>query len=98
MGKKAIWAENEAGHLFVRVSAVMTPIIVLMDGLRVSYFGKAGPFLLIDDAIAWLEKEISYAKDRPKYLKEQSTKLQTLQQVKHEHETQRKEHAVRPKP
>jgi hypothetical protein len=57
--KKSPFAESE-GKLFVKAaSAGMHFLCLMIDGIRISYFGKAKtPYLHIDDAIRWHEKEI----------------------------------------
>src|SRR5262245_51922861 len=59
---------HESG-LYVEVAAIMSPIIPLIDGLPVTFFGKsrkARAYLRVVDAIAWCEAEKQYH-DRERY-------------------------------
>lgn len=46
------------GQLYVRLQAVMNPLVALSDGLPVSFFnGESNGYLKIEDAIKFCEKE-----------------------------------------
>jgi hypothetical protein len=68
MGKKApvVLAEAKDGSLYIKVRTVMTPLVAMIDGLPVTFFGKGKTaFLRIDDAIGWCRKEMAYhSKDK----------------------------------
>ncbi len=60
--KNLIVADKE-GTLYVRADAVMTPLVAIMDGIAVAFFGKGKKspmYLAVDDAIVWCEKEKKY--------------------------------------
>ena len=60
MPKRTCYAECE-GKLYVEVKAVMTPIVAVVDGLPVTFFGRGKkPYLAIEDAIGWCRAEQKY--------------------------------------
>ena len=64
--KPTPYAEGSDGVLYVLVSAVMHPLIPLTDGLPITFFGKskrAKPYLTVDQAIDWCEKEQQFRND-----------------------------------
>jgi len=53
-------AMDDNGNRFVKVAAVMHPLIVFTDGIPAVQFSKKGPmYLKLEDAIAWVEKEVT---------------------------------------
>ncbi len=61
MSKKAIFAASPDGKLFVKLAAVMTPMVALCDALPLVFFGKEKTaYLNIDDAIEWCRKEMRH--------------------------------------
>jgi hypothetical protein len=58
---KTVFAQSEDGRLYVKLAAVMSPMIALIDALPLTFFGKGKtPYLAIDDAIEWCRKEAVY--------------------------------------
>jgi len=65
--KKTPFAIGKDGVLAVELRAVMSPVVALLDGLTLVFFGKQKtPFLKIDTAIEWCRKERE-VHDREKY-------------------------------
>jgi hypothetical protein len=55
--RRSVFAEH-SGVLYVRVDAVMAPIIPFIDGLAMTFFGRGKKaYLKVDDAIEWCRKE-----------------------------------------
>ena len=66
--KKTPFVLNEKGELLVRTSSVMYPLIPLIDGLSVRFFGKGKEsYILVKDAIAWCRKEQKFSLDEDRY-------------------------------
>jgi hypothetical protein len=88
-GTKAVFAVNPGGELFVMARAVMHPLIPLIDGLTLHFFGKGKrepAYLDIDTAIAWVETE---CREDPAYAYGGVTGgqiLGVLRRAKQEHE------------
>jgi hypothetical protein len=65
--KKALFATDNNGKLYVQVSAVMHPLIPFTDGLEITVFGKEKTMYLdIDQAIEWCKRE-ARSRDPEKY-------------------------------
>jgi hypothetical protein len=65
--KPAVFATDKDGRLYVMAKAVMSPLIPLIDGLSLNFFGRSGVgWLKVDDAIDWCRKEMQYH-DADKY-------------------------------
>lgn len=54
-------AVSKNGHiLFVRLEAVMNPLVAMIDGLRITRFGKEKQwYMRVTDAIRWQRKELA---------------------------------------
>lgn len=70
MGKKkppVFFAATHDGRLFVKAAALMSPLVYLIDGLPLVFFGGGKTaYLKIDVAIEWAKKE-ALASGDPKY-------------------------------
>jgi hypothetical protein len=52
---------EETGKLFVRIDAVMTPLVALCDGLTHVFFGRSKvAYMEVDTAIEWCRKEMQH--------------------------------------
>ncbi len=61
MAKKSVFAASPDGRLFVEAAAIMTPLVAVIDGLPVAFFGKSKKaYLEVDMAIEWCQKEKSF--------------------------------------
>lgn len=60
--KETPFAVSKDDRLFVRLSAITTWLVALVDGLTLTYFGKdrTTPYLEIDTAIEWCKKESQF--------------------------------------
>lgn len=66
-----VFLEHDDGRLFVKLEAVMPPLVAMIDGItlymtRRTKRSKEEAFLLIDTAIDWCRKEMEYH-SREKY-------------------------------
>jgi hypothetical protein len=67
--KRSLFAEDRNGVRYVELLAIMTPLVALIDGLPVTFFGKSNrSYLTLDQAIDWCRKEMEHH-DREKYTK-----------------------------
>lgn len=58
--RRGLFAEGPDGTLYVELRVVMSPLVALVDGLPMTFFGKSKKspaYMKIDDAIAWCGKE-----------------------------------------
>lgn len=57
-----VFASSPSGDLFVKVSAIMNPMIPMIDGLDIYFFhdDKKCAYMKVDAAIQWCEKEMQY--------------------------------------
>jgi hypothetical protein len=61
---RTIFADSDDGRLFVRVEAVMNPMIPFVDGLPLTFFGKSTKaYLDIDTAIKWCREEFAHSRN-----------------------------------
>ena len=60
--KQSIFAtDKDSKKLYVVLKCVMTPLVALIDGLPVTFFGKGKTaYIEVDAAIGWCEKEMAY--------------------------------------
>ena len=59
--KRTPFVIDKNDDLYVLVEAVMSPLVVLMDGLSVTFFGKSKrAYIKIDTAIDWCQKESAF--------------------------------------
>ena len=59
--QRTVFAQSKDGKLFVKADAVMSPLVSLIDGLAITFFGKGKTaYLAVDDAIEWCRKEAQY--------------------------------------
>ena len=58
---RTLFADTDDGRLFVRAEAVMTPLVALVDGVRLVSFGREkSTYIEVDEAIAWCRKESAF--------------------------------------
>ena len=61
MAKKSPLASDADGNVYVAVDHVMSPMVALIDGLPLTYFGRERrPYLKADVAIEWCRKEMDH--------------------------------------
>ena len=79
--KSATLFAESGGKLFVRGSAVMHPLIPMVDGLSICTFPKdKHVYLFADEALAWCKKEIREV-FKPATIKDLQIKIDVLERA-----------------
>lgn len=87
MRKKSVLVINDDGtrkRMYVRLSAIMSSLVAMVDGVRVTYFGSKSPsgppYMEVIDAIDWLEREMLSARrlGQSRYEMDLEAKVTTL--------------------
>lgn len=70
MGRVKDLIVESDGKFYVTLQAVMHPWVAFFDGLPMTFFGKKRdkPYLELDQALAWAEKEAQYSTTAQKTL------------------------------
>lgn len=79
MSKRRTPFANHNGTLYVRVSDVMHPLVVLFDGIPVTFFNKnrKAAYITVDQALEWCRKEQEFTRAKP-----QAEKIEALEKAK----------------
>jgi hypothetical protein len=80
--KRTVFACNQK-ELYVELKAIMWPMLAMIDGIGITFFGKGKkPYLKIDTAIQWLEKELTHNPTYPNGKSQGREMLQALKEAK----------------
>ena len=69
---------SKENKLYIRPVGWIHPLVVMVDGLCVTYFDNKGPYVTIEQAIEWVEKE---CRENPGYAHELTKGVSGLQML-----------------